>query len=72
MCGRSRKTTIYLPDDLKAAVERAARARGSSEAEVIRAAIADAVDAPAPTGGFLDAEPFAARVDELLDGFGER
>ena len=68
----SRKTTIYLPDHLKAAVERSARARGSSEADVIRAAIAGAVDRPRPSGGFLDAEPFAERADELLGGFGEQ
>jgi predicted transcriptional regulator len=66
------KTTVYLPEPLKAAVEREARRRGSSEAEVIRQAIAAAVTAPRPRAGFLDAEPFAARTDELLEGFGER
>jgi uncharacterized protein len=30
------KTTVYLPDDLKAAVKRAAKQRGVSEGEVIR------------------------------------
>lgn len=69
----ARKTTIYLPDELKQAVEREARHRGSSEAEVIRQAVAMAVAAPAPipTPGFLDGEPFAARAEELLDGFGD-
>lgn len=67
-----RKTTVYLPDALKAAVEREARRVGSSEAEVIRQAVAAAVAAPRPRAGFLDAEPFAARTDELLAGFGER
>ncbi len=33
------KTTIYLPDELKAYVEDRAREIGASEAEVIRAAI---------------------------------
>lgn len=66
------KTTVYLPDDLKVAVERTARRRGCSEAEVIRQAIAAGVDAPRPQAGFLDDEPFAARADELLEGFGER
>jgi hypothetical protein len=33
------KTTVYLPDDLKAAVKRAAAQQGVSEAEVIRASI---------------------------------
>lgn len=68
----SHKTTIYLPDDLKAAVEREARRVGSSEAEVIRRAIASAVHRPAPRAGFLDGEVFAERADELLAGFGER
>lgn len=68
----SRKTTIYLPDDLKSAVEHAAVRRGCSEAEVIRQAVAAAVDRPMPTAGFLDAEAIGDRVDELLDGFGRR
>ena len=67
----NRKTTIYLPEVLKSAVEREARRRGSSEADVIREAIAAAVTRPRPRAGFLDAEPFAARADELLRGFGE-
>lgn len=70
--GMSRKTTIYLPDELKAAVERESSRLGISEAEVIRRAISAAVRHPRPTAGFLDAEPFADRVDELLIGFGDR
>lgn len=66
------KTTVYLPDDLKAGVEREARRRSTSEAEVIRDAIASAVQRPRPRPGLFEAEPFADRVDELLDGFGER
>jgi predicted transcriptional regulator len=68
----TQKTTIYLPEDLKRAVEREARRRGSSEAEVIRQAVAAAVDRPRPKAGFLDGEPIAERADELLAGFGER
>lgn len=68
----NRKTTVYLPEALKSAVEREARRRGSSEAAVIREAVAAAVTAPRPRGGLLDAEPFAGRADELLAGFGER
>jgi len=68
----TRKTTVYLTEALKAAVEREARRRGTSEAEVIRQAVAAAVTAPRPRPGFLDAEPFAARAEELLAGFGER
>lgn len=68
----SRKTTIYLPDALKDAVERAARQRRTSEAKVIREAVAAAVTPPRPASGFLNAEPFADRADAALSGFGER
>ena len=37
-----RRTTVYLPDDLKAALERTAAVHGKSEAEVVRGAIAAA------------------------------
>lgn len=69
------KTTVYLPSDLKAAVKNAARQRGVSEADVIRESIRAKVGArkPRPRGGLYSSpEPIARRVDELLDGFGER
>jgi hypothetical protein len=67
------KTTVYLPDELKAAVTGEARRRGVAEAEVIRSAIAAAVSRPKPRGGlFASEEPLADRVDELLGGFGDR
>jgi len=68
----NRKTTIYLPDDLKSAVEREAQRRGSSEAEVIREAVRAAVTRPAVVPGIIDGEPIASRADELLAGFGDR
>jgi predicted transcriptional regulator len=67
------KTTLYLPADLKAAVERQARVRGVAEAQIIREAIAAAVIRPAPRAGLIESqEPIASRVDELLEGFGSR
>ena len=69
------KTTVYLPDDLKAAVKRTAAERGVSEAEVIRDSIRAGVSArkPRPRGGlFAGKEPTARSADDLLDGFGER
>lgn len=69
------KTTLYLPDDLRAAVKRAAVLRGVSEAEVIRQSIRDAVsDArPRPQGAlYSSGRPIARRADELLAGFGQR
>ncbi len=44
------KTTVYLPEELKARVERAAAAQGTSEAEVIRSAI-EQFTAPASIPG---------------------
>ena len=72
LCG-VQKTTVYLPDDLKAAVAREADQRGVPEAEVIRDAIAAAVRRPLPRPGVFESErPLAARADELLAGFGDR
>jgi hypothetical protein len=70
------KTTVYLPDPLKQAIERAAARRRVSEAEVIRQTLADGLEAapPAPRGAlFRSGTPsIAERVDELLaEGFGE-
>ena len=71
------KTTIYLPDELKAALEVAATRSGRSEADLIRAGIRWAVSQqlpPAPTIGILvsDDPHFAERVDEHLIGFGQQ
>lgn len=72
-----RRTTIYLPDDLKAALERTAAARGTTEAEVVRSAVASATAEhahPEPRLPLFDSgDPtLAERVDEeLAKGFGE-
>jgi Arc/MetJ-type ribon-helix-helix transcriptional regulator len=72
-----RRTTVYLPDDLKAKLERVARDGRRSEADVIREAIehytATAVR-PRPRLPLLESgQPdLAERVDEALAGFGER
>jgi hypothetical protein len=66
------KTTIYLPEDLKAEITREATRRGVAEAEVIRSSIQAGLHRPRPRGGFLSGPPIADRVDELLAGFGER
>ena len=72
-----RKTTIYLPDDLKRAITQIARAEGGSEAEVIREAIAERLrrsERPRPRGWlFASGDPdLAANAEEALSGFGER
>lgn len=71
------KTTVYLPDALKAALERLAAETGESEASLIRRAI-EALDrnaspvrpqVPLFTSGD---HTLAERVDEALEGFGSR
>ncbi len=71
-----KKTTIYLPDDLKAALGRVAVERGQSEAELVRKAVEDLVrslERPRPRLPlFHSNDPtLAERVDEELRGFGE-
>ena len=71
-----RKTTLYLPDDLKRELERAAAATGRSEADIvregIRLALARRVPPPPTIPIFVGKDgDVAARVDELLaQGFG--
>jgi Ribbon-helix-helix protein, copG family len=71
------RTTVYLTSGQKRALERAARASGRSEAELIREGVELA------TARHQAAEPrlplfesghpdLAERVDEALEGFGER
>ena len=75
--GGMEKTTVYLPNDLKQALRRESKATGRSEAELIREGIG------LVTGSYRVAEPtlplfesgipdLAERVDELLEGYGER
>lgn len=74
-----RKSTVYVPDDLKASLERVAAEEGRSEADLIREGIRHVVEGrrrprprvPLVADGLGD--PTAAeRVDELLEGFGKR
>jgi hypothetical protein len=70
-----RKTTIYLPEELKARVERTARVQRRSEAEVIRAAIDEFTkdERPPLTLPLFDSGEVAPidDWDEALRGFGE-
>ena len=74
-----KKTTIYLPSELKKAIARMARETRLSEAELIRQAIGDKVvraARPRPRVPLCDrglGDPNAARkVDDHLEGFGHR
>ena len=72
-----KRTTVYLPDELKAALARTAAAEGKSEAEVVRSALAVATEEhayPSPTLPLFESgdSTLAERVDtELAAGFGE-
>ena len=71
------RTTVYLPEDLKAALARTARAEGRSEAQLIREGVQQVLtrhSPPRPTIPLFESgdPPLAERVDEHLDGFGER
>lgn len=70
------KTTLYLPEDLKRAIERAAAAGVCSEAEIVREALrrfteGQGVRPRLPL--FTSGQPgLAEQADDLLAGFGER
>jgi hypothetical protein len=71
-----RKTTIYLPDQLKRALEKAAESAGSSEATFVRQALERAVAEARPPRPrlplFSSNDPrLAENVDDALAGFGE-
>lgn len=71
------KTTVYLPEELKHALERLATAQGRSEAAVIRDAIAAAAlanDRPRPRGGLFAGgdRGLSEEAESWLAGFGER
>lgn len=71
-----KKTTVYLPDELKAALERAAAREGRSEADLIRQAVRDLTRTSEPPRPklplFSGGDPtLAERFDEELRGFGE-
>lgn len=72
-----RKTTVYLPDDLKRELEAASRRSRRSEADLVREGVRLAVARESPRRPriplFESARPdLAKRVDELVEGFGER
>jgi Ribbon-helix-helix protein, copG family len=74
-----KKTTIYLPDEMKKKVEDMARQEKKSEADIIRDAVNSAVEVKyvypkpqIPLPGMKLGDPtIAERVADALDGFGE-
>jgi len=73
-----RKTTVYLTAELKAALRRLARRRGSSEAELLRQAVAqltEEAESPDPKLPLFRARgpSIAENIDDALNGgFGVR
>lgn len=70
MCGMV-KTTLYLPEELKAGLERIALREGRSEADLVREALADLVarrTPPKPRGAiFASGDPdWATNADHDL------
>jgi predicted transcriptional regulator len=70
------KTTLYLTPELKAHIERVARAEDRSEADVIREVLTEGLARrarPRPRAAiFASGDPsWAAAADEDLAGFGE-
>ena len=68
-----KRTTVFLPEDLKAELKRAAEAEGCSEAELIRTGVRQLLDAcrrPRPRIPlYASGKPGVARdVDEALKG----
>jgi Arc/MetJ-type ribon-helix-helix transcriptional regulator len=69
-----RKTTVYLPKELKQRVEETARHERRSEAEVIRAAIESYTTRPRPRLPLFSAlgpRDLGEDDERYLDGFGD-
>ena len=70
-----KRTTVYLPEEMKARLEAEARRRGVTEAEVIRVAVDKEVRRPRPRGGILTGDLgglTSENLDEFLEGFGDQ
>lgn len=72
-----RKTTVYLPDELKHQLTQLAAATGQSEAELIRQAVESlgrSADRPRPHGAlFSSGDPsLAENMEAALADFGQR
>jgi predicted transcriptional regulator len=70
-----KRTTIYLPEDMKSRLEREAARRQITEAELIRRAVDNELHRRAPRGGIISGGPedgiTGANLHEHMEGFGE-
>jgi Arc/MetJ-type ribon-helix-helix transcriptional regulator len=67
-----RKTTVYLPDELKRRVEETARQERRSEADVIRSAVERYTVRPKPRLPLVSLREPIGDVEAALRGFGQR
>jgi hypothetical protein len=67
-----RKTTVYLPDELKQRLAETAQQERRSEADVIRSAIDRYTIRPKPRLPLISLTEPIGDVEEALRGFGER
>ncbi|MFM7146987.1 MAG: CopG family transcriptional regulator [Actinomycetales bacterium] len=56
-----KRTTVYLPDELKSRLEAEARRRGLTEAQIIREAVDKETRRPRPHGGIFSGGDLNAR-----------
>jgi hypothetical protein len=69
-----KRTTVYLPDELKVRLEAEAQRRGVTEAEIIRLAVDKELLRRPTRGGFITDDPgdlTGATLHEHMEGFGE-
>jgi len=74
----TKKTTLYMPDELKKEIEKIAESDGRTEAAVIRDALVEHVESRRPVkprlplpGMTLGDPTIAERAGDLMDGFGD-
>lgn len=70
-----KRTTIYLPEEMKARLELEAARRQITEAELVRRAVDNELTRRAPRGGIITGSPrdgiTGANLHEHMEGFGE-
>jgi hypothetical protein len=69
-----RRTTVYLPDELKVRLEAEAKRRGVTEAEIIRLAVDKELLRRPTRGGFITGDVgglTSENTDDFMEGFGE-
>lgn len=70
-----KRTTIYLPEEMKSRLEHDASRRQITKAELIRRAVNNELHRRAPRGGLMSGAPkdgiTGANLHEHMEGFGQ-